>query len=108
MVLPLEKYTKITEKGAELILKHDLEKFIKEYIACIKVDLKPNQHASLLSLMFNIGSNAFKNYTLLKLINSNSDIGDIKAQFLRWKYVGKIENKGLLNRRIKEWEVYSK
>lgn len=106
VILPNENYTKITEQEAEAILKKDLKKFEDAYMTYVTVGLKPNQIAALISLMFNIGVTAFKNSTLLKLINSNGKIEDIKAQFLRWKFVGKVENKGLLKRRTQEWEVY--
>lgn len=108
VILPNERYIKITEAEAEEILNQDLQKFFKEYIKYVKVELNQNQHASLFSLMFNIGIRAFAKSTLLKYINENANESDIKKEFLRWKFVNKVESKGLLNRRLLEWEIYSK
>jgi lysozyme len=74
--------------------------------------LNQNQIDAITSLVFNIGTKAFKNSTLLKLINAGTDKKIIADQFLRWNK-GTIDGKlqvipGLTNRRILEKNLFLK
>ncbi len=103
VILPGENYSKITQAKAEQLLLADLDTFVSSLLEAVLVELKPHQLASLLSLIFNIGTIAFKNSTLLKKINAKQEVAQ---DFLSWKYVGKEINRGLLNRRIRELAYY--
>ena len=64
----------------------------------------------LVSFVFNVGESAFKNSTLLKYLNKG-DILKAKDQLLLWNKVTvnkkKIVDKGLANRREKEYEIFT-
>lgn len=83
-------------------------KTISEYLP---KGLTNNQCASLLSLAYNIGSNAFKKSTLLKLLQSNNIIG-ASNEFIKWNKAtvdGKLtELTGLTNRRLEEKTLFLK
>lgn len=68
-ILPNENFEKITEEEAEIILKKDMifaEKAINEFV---EVELSQNQFDALVSFVFNVGVEAFKNSTLLRSLN---------------------------------------
>lgn len=83
-------------------------KIISEYLP---KGLTDNQCASVLSLAYNIGSNAFKKSTLLRLLQSNNFIG-ASNEFIKWNKAtvnGKLtELKGLTNRRLEEKQLFLK
>lgn len=70
-----------------------------------QVTLSANQYSALCSLVFNIGSCAFRGSTMLADIHKG-DLSDIPAQFLRWdKAHGSVLN-GLLLRREAEANLW--
>lgn len=73
----------------------------------LKISTTEGQICALCSLVYNIGINAFKTSTLLRLMNENkSDPKTIADQFLRWnKDNGKVVQ-GLTNRRKLERELF--
>lgn len=98
---------RITEAGAEELLKHDLawvEAALKQYV---KVPLTQNQYDALASFVYNLGATNFKKSTLLKMLNK----GDYKGaadQLLRWdKQKGKVL-RGLTIRRNHERDLFLK
>jgi lysozyme len=73
----------------------------------IKVPINKNQQLALMSLRYNIGPNAFANSTLLKILNSGNYAGTA-LRFAEWRlFEGKI-NKGLVNRRELERQLFNK
>jgi lysozyme len=73
----------------------------------IKVPINKNQQLALLSLRYNIGGEAFKDSTLLKLLNQGNYTG-AALRFAEWRLSeGKISN-GLVNRRERERQLFSK
>ena len=105
---PIKLGTKITQKQADDLLKLDLDKFEKELYKQVKVVLNQNQIDALIIFMFNIGINAFKNSTLLSLLNKNEFI-KASEQFKRWNKdnTGK-EVEGLSRRREIERKLFIK
>lgn len=99
---------KITLETAERWLKMDVierEKKIKELI---KVPISNNALNAITSLAYNIGTSAFANSTLLRLLNQGADKNLVADQFLRWNKVnGKVVD-GLTNRRKQERELFLK
>ncbi len=59
----------ITEEQAENLLKIDIKKTENTINYCVEIDLTQNQFDSLCCFVFNIGCNAFKKSTMLKLLN---------------------------------------
>lgn len=59
----------ITQAQADRFLVDDLRDAQKTIASCVKVPLTDNQYGALTSLVFNIGSRAFKHSTCLKELN---------------------------------------
>jgi lysozyme len=72
----------------------------------IKVPVTDNQLIALSSLSYNIGINAFKNSTLLKLLNAGTNKSMIAKEFDRWIYAGGKVLDGLVKRRNAEKELF--
>lgn len=102
----VKKGDEITREQADLMFKQTANKFALEVAKLIDVCLTQNQFNALVSLAYNIGIGAFKGSTLLKKVNNNPSNPTIKDEFLKWKMAGGKVIQGLLNRRIKESEVY--
>jgi len=102
----VKKGDEITREQADLMFKSTANKFALDVANLIDVCLTQNQFNALVSLAYNIGISAFKGSTLLIMVNASPNNPSIKDQFLRWKYAGGKVIQGLLNRRIKESEVY--
>ena len=67
-----------------------------------------NQFNALVSFCYNVGANALKNSTLLKIVNTNINSEQIKEQFLKWVKANGKTIQGLVNRRNAESELYYK
>lgn len=94
-----------TEPEALQMLKED----VSEAEGCVSIavdaDLSQHQFDSLVSLVFNIGCGAFRNSTLLKLLNAG-DYAAAQKQFKRWdKQAGHVLA-GLVRRRAEEAEIF--
>lgn len=99
----------ITEKAAEKLLIEQLKvEFFPVIVKSItNKNLKCNQTAALLSLVYNIGARNFSNSTLVKRVNEGK-LEEASSQFLKWVYVGKKINNGLKNRRAEEKQLFDK
>ena len=96
----------ITKERALQLLKITADKFALNVAKTIKADITQNQFNALISLAYNIGINAFKVSTVLRLVNNNPNDANIAKAFLMWNKQGGKELKGLTNRRIKESALY--
>lgn len=97
----------ITKEQAEKYLKKDVISFENTVNGVVKVKLNQNQFDALVSLVFNIGSGAFKKSTLLKKLNAG-DYDGASEQFLVWVKAGGQTLKGLVNRREQERALFRK
>ena len=96
---------KITEQQAEQYLREDVHDAELAVQREVYFGLAPPHFDALVSLVFNIGINAFRQSTLLKKLNS-SDIVGAANEFNRWNKAGGKVNKGLRKRRDKERLVF--
>jgi len=71
----------------------------------VDVDLTDGQRAALISFVFNLGCSAFKNSTLLKLLNQKLPDA-AAAQLLRWNKANNKVMAGLTNRRNDERKTF--
>jgi lysozyme len=76
--------TKIAEAGVDKYLLTDPPEAVK---------------AAFISFTFNVGVNAFRTSTLLKMANRNDFLGACN-QLSRWVHVNGVVYKGLVNRRV--------
>lgn len=96
----------LTELEAHKILMYFLNRFAKGIDAATRDDITPNQFDALCSLAYNIGIDAFRRSTLLRIANTKPNDPKIRSQFMRWVYDnGKVVN-GLVNRRKYEADMY--
>lgn len=74
---------------------------------CLPIVLNENQLGAVVSLVYNIGINAFRTSTLLKYIHERwSEVDSIAPQFLRWDHDNGIVVDGLTKRRKEEMELF--
>lgn len=71
-------------------------------------ELDDNQMAALCSFVYNVGPGAFATSTLLRVINENPLSPKIKTELARWNKAGGKVNRGLVNRRKAESQLYFK
>lgn len=105
--IKVKKGDTCTEAQAKAYMAHDLKKFELAVSGAVTVPLSQNQFDALVSLAYNIGTNAFKNSTLVKKLND----GDLKGavnQFDVWVNAGGKRMQGLVNRRAKEKVLFLK
>ncbi|ENW93323.1 hypothetical protein F904_01447 [Acinetobacter dispersus] len=96
---------KCNESQAKAYFAHDLNRFEQAINGSVTVPLSQNQFDALVSLTYNIGENAFKSSTLLKMLNVGNYQG-AADQFLVWnKSNGQVLN-GLVRRRKAERELF--
>lgn len=93
----------ITKATAARMLADDVSEFESAVNNAVTARLTQNQFDALVSLAFNIGATAFKNSTLVKKLNLRDDAAD---EFLRWRYVNRVESPGLLRRREAERALF--
>lgn len=102
-----ESFTQITKEQAETLLRIDMKWVEKTLNNTISADLTQNEIDALASLIYNIGGTAFRNSTLLKLLNQDN-FADAADEFLKWCHIGKEISQGLLNRREAEKALFEK
>lgn len=96
----------ITQHEALDLLEQDLRIAEQAVNDGVKVPLNQNQFDALVSFVFNVGTGAFKNSTLLKRLNEG-DYDEVPAQLRRWVRSGKRIINGLINRREKEIKLWN-
>lgn len=67
--------------------------------------INQNQFDALVSLVFNIGREAFRKSTLLALVNQEN-YNAAADQFRRWRFDNGVSIPGLLNRRRREQDLF--
>lgn len=98
--------TTITMEEAELLLKKEVEKICDQISFLLDVKLTQNQLSALVSLVYNVGPNAFKNSRLLKRINLKDNPELVAKEWIEFNKInGKIST-GLLRRRAEEVSLY--
>lgn len=96
----------ITKERAYVLFENVLKHFEMCVYTCTRDDINQNQFDALVSLAFNIGTNALKKSTLIKRVNKDPKGSDIEGAFLMWKNAG--GKPILLNRRKREYALYIK
>ena len=96
----------ITKERAYKLFENVLKHYEMCVYTCTRDDINQNQFDALVSLAFNIGTNALKKSTLIKRVNKDPKGADIEGAFLMWKNAG--GKPVLLNRRKREYALYIK
>lgn len=103
--IKVKKGDTCTEAQAKAYMAHDLKKFELAVNGAVTLDLNQNQFDALVSLAYNIGTNAFKKSTLVKKLNTGDYCG-AADQFNVWITAGGKRMQGLVNRRAKEKSLF--
>ena len=88
------------------ILKGVLKTFEKKVASKIKSSIHQNQFDALTSFCFNVGTVAFENSTLLRLVNKNPRDPKISEAFEAWRFAG--GKPLLLWRRKREYMLFKR
>ena len=96
---------KITERGAEELLKRDLAWVEKGVNKHVNVPLTQPQYDALCSFVYNLGATNFRRSTLLKRLNEGK-YGEAANELLRWDKQGKKVLRGLTRRREAERALF--
>lgn len=96
----------LTKEQITDLLAQDLKRFEKVVNENVKVPLNQNQFDTLVSFSFNVGPAAFKNSTLLKVLNKR-EYDEVPKQLRRWVYAGGYKVRGLQIRRENEIKLWS-
>jgi GH24 family phage-related lysozyme (muramidase) len=105
--MPVKPGLTITQAEAELLLQHQAEEHwrqAEQYISQ-NVALNQNQIDALASFVYNVGVGAFKDSTLLKMLNGRL-MQTAADEFLRWKKAKGKTLRGLVRRRQAERALF--
>ena len=97
----------VTETEAEELLRNDLLDASKAVDELVDVELSQSQYDALVSFIYNVGREAFRNSTMLKLINAGNFPG-AALQFQRWNKGGGQVLPGLTRRRAAERALFER
>lgn len=105
LILPNENFYSIGKEQAEAILRADLAIAEKAVCDLVTTPLAQNEFDAMVSFTFNLGRNALKNSTLLRLLNAG-EIDAAADQILRWDHAGGKVVAGLTRRRVAERSLF--
>jgi lysozyme len=97
----------ITQIQADTLCLQDAQKAADVVNDNVAVNLIQCQFDALVLFTFNIGASAFKNSTLLKMLNQGR-YDQVPGQMERWIYAGGRVLRGLIHRRDEEIKVWKK
>lgn len=99
----------ITQQQAETYFESDIMEFLLPVQKQVGNICNANQIAALTSFAFNLGNEALKKSTLLKIVKAEpKNFPAIRKEFMRWVYAdGKVID-GLQTRRKKEADLFEK
>lgn len=101
----------MTDKEAIKLFKKDLAPFVDTIKLNVTSNITQNEFDAMVIFIFNIGSNGFRSSSALKMINDPNVTTSYSNLELAWKAWNKSEgkiNKGVVNRRNAEWNIYTK
>lgn len=98
----------ISEVDASVLLKNMVKQFENQVNSFLTAEVNQNQYDALISLAYNIGWNALRKSTLIKLINQNPNAEGIEVAWMKWVHGGGRKLPGLVRRRQAEIELYFK
>ena len=98
----------ISEADATVLLAKMVVQFEDQVNSFLTADVNQNQYDALISLAYNIGWNALRKSTLIKLINANPNAKGIETAWMKWVHGGGRKLPGLVTRRRAEIILYFK
>ena len=104
---PAEFRKGISQERALELLQADAANAAAEIARSVKVPLEQHQFDALVSFAFNVGNGAFRESTLLRLLNEGR-YDAVEAQLARWNKAGGKTLQGLVNRRAAEAKLFNR
>lgn len=95
----------ITQDRADAYLRDDVRIAEADVERGVEVQLVDNQFSALVSFVFNVGGDAFRKSTLLRLLNAGGYTA-VPGQLARWTKAGGRELPGLVRRREAEARLW--
>ncbi len=105
LIRPGEHFGALTEPEANALLQTDLHQAEQAVNDLVTVALAQNEFDALVSFAFNLGRNALRDSTLLRMINAGS-FEAAADQFLRWDHASGKVVPGLTRRRQAERRLF--
>ena len=102
----VEEGDEITKQEAEEFLKQDVQEAAGAVDDYVDVELTQQMYDALVSFVMNCGREAFRNSTLLKMLNAGRSAKDIGPQFDRWCHDNGKVIPGLVRRRADERKMF--
>lgn len=102
---PVKAGMTITEDQALQLVKQEVNTLWSRIESILKVKINDNQMNALVDFAYNLGFNALKTSTLMRLVNE-SKFDEAANQFLRWVYAGGKVLPGLVKRREAEKQLF--
>ena len=96
----------ISKAEADALLREDLVSAEDAVDWLVTVSINDNRFSALVSFVFNVGTSAFEESTLLSLLNANAEMDIVANQLLRWNKAGDRELPGLTRRRQAERALF--
>jgi GH24 family phage-related lysozyme (muramidase) len=96
---------RVSEAEADAMLKDDLTRFEHAVNDYVSVEINQHEFDALVSFAFNVGADALRRSTLLRLLNEGKRQGAAE-QFLRWDKAGGRRLDGLKARRTEERDLF--
>ena len=90
-----------TQEQADAWLDSDVQGAVYTVNHYVAINLSQPEFDALVDLVFNIGTSAFANSTMLRLLNCGDLIG-ASLEFEKWDHAGGVVVAGLLRRRVAE------
>ena len=103
--VPVKYADGLSEEQVIALLGQDLEPAENAVKSDVKSELNQNQFDALVAFTFNVGTNAFADSTLLKMLNQGN-YDAVPEQFRRWTKAGGKVIPGLVNRRENEIKLW--
>jgi lysozyme len=103
---PVLKTDIVDKATAKQWLINDAMEYYQVVQSIVKVPVTDNQLIALSSLSYNIGIGAFRNSTLLKLLNAGANKNAVANEFDRWVFAGGQKSQGLAKRRQAEKQLF--
>src|ERR1035438_920758 len=95
-----------TQNQADSQLVMDLQRAERMVNTCVTVDLSQGQFDAMVDFAFNLGCNAEKGSTLLKLVNQG-DFAGAANEFEKWDHASGVVVAGLLRRRVADGAAFN-
>lgn len=96
----------ITEPEASRLLEQMLERYADAIDRYVQVPITPSMRDALISWAYNVGLEAARTSTLMRLVNAG-DFAGAAGQFARWNRAGGQVLAGLTRRRAAERALFS-